>query len=130
MADDLAFLAAAVPGFPGYADEVDRRGSDERVRAFLGEALAALRNRLDGALDRPLRDRLDAAIFRCEFVDQRHVGAVERRLIRASEIETLARADRELVESACGLATLDANALGARLDAIATLLDRRSAPFG
>jgi hypothetical protein len=128
--DDLSFLGSAVVEFPGYGDEIVRRGTDQRVRALLGEALSALRARLDGALDGGLSARLDVVVLRCQFVDQRYVAAIESRKIGTGDIALLARTDRELVESACGLATLEAAALAARLDEIAGLLDRRSAPFG
>jgi hypothetical protein len=123
-------LVEAVAEFPGYGDEVVRRGADQRVRALLGEALSALRARLDGGLDGGLSARLDVVVLRCQFVDQRYVAAIEARKIGAGDIALLAHSDRALVESARGLATLEATALAARLDEIVSLLDRRSAPFG
>lgn len=130
MDDDLSFLNEAVAGFPGYGDEPGQRGTEQRVRALLGEALAALRTRLGSGLERGLAERLDLAIFRCQFADQRRVAAVDHRKIHAEEVTLLAHADREVVESVHGLSNLEAAALGPRLDGIMAMLDRRSTPFG
>ena len=130
MDEDLSFLSEAVAGFPGYGDESGRRGTEQRVRASLGEALASLRARLGSGLEGALAERLDAAIFRCQFADQRHVAAVDRRKIHDEEVTLLAHADREVVESVRGLSNLEPAALGVRLDGIMAMLDRRSTPFG
>jgi hypothetical protein len=130
MDDDLSYLSAAIADFRGYGDEPDRRATDGRVRALLGEALAGLRARLDGSLSPTLGERLDAAVLRCQFADQRYVAALEGREIQSGEMTVLARADRGLVESANGLATLESAGLPARLDQIMALLDRRSTPLG
>jgi hypothetical protein len=122
-------LKSAVAGFRGYTDDEGRRGSDQRVRSLLGEALATLRARLNGNWDPALSERYDAVLLRCQFADQRHVAAVDRRKIRGADLTLLALADRALVESALGLAALDAAGLPARLEEITVLLDRRSAPF-
>jgi hypothetical protein len=128
--DDLEFLKSAVAGFRGYSDDEGKRGSDQRVRSLLGEALTTLRLRLNGKWDPALSERFDAVLFRCQFADQRHVAAVDRRKMHAADVTVLARADRALVESALGLAALDAAGLTGRLEEITLLLDRRSAPFG
>ncbi len=129
MDEDLTFLTAEVADFPGYGSEIERRGSDQRVRAVLGEALATLRAGLNGALDPAARELLDAALLRCQFVDQRYVAAVEDRTIDAADAAKMAHDDRELVAAALGLAALEPAELAARLEQIMTALDRRSEPF-
>lgn len=129
MDDDIAFLTGAVADFPGYVGETERRGSDQRVRAVLGEALATLRAGLNGALDPAVGERLDALLLRCQFVDQRYVAAVDDRKIDAADMTKMAHDDRELVTAAVGLAALAPAELAARLDEIKAALDRRSEPF-
>jgi hypothetical protein len=130
MDKDLSFLSGAVAGFPGYGDDPDQRGTEQRVRALLGEALAELRARLGSGLECGLAERLDAAIFRCQFADQHRVAAVDRRKLHAEDVTLLAHGDREVVESVRGLSDLEPAALGVRLDGIMAMLDRRSTPFG
>jgi hypothetical protein len=124
--EPLEQLRATISGFPGYDGEVERRLSDEYVRAYLGEALADLGARI--VLPPELRERADALILRVEFADQRafathhRVSGSESRdesAVAAADVATVALADRA--------ASLDAAAAAGYLDEVAAALDERDA---
>ncbi len=59
--DAIERIRADVPAFAGYDTGAERRLSDERLRAFVGESLAAMPpDKVDGGL-----------LQRCEFLNQR-----------------------------------------------------------
>src|SRR5947199_9826952 len=60
-------IRADIPGFPGCDGEEECRASDEQVRSYVGERLAALP--LDGlsGADKSLYENV---LFRCEFMNQ------------------------------------------------------------
>ena len=75
MNDDVTDLRAMLPAYAGHADASARRLSDQQIRAWTGEALVDLQDRV--ALD-GLQERFDALLMRCEFGDQHVIKALEK----------------------------------------------------
>ncbi len=99
MSQDLIFLSARLPAFPGYDDEATRGSADERVRAFVGVRLAKLRERVGRTIGASDRDRIDGLILRCEFADQTYVVRLQHARLDVAGVATLAKNDRALIES-------------------------------
>jgi hypothetical protein len=112
---DLEVLKARIPGYAGYAGQNARHEVDKQIRAWLGEALAEARERLqpDGALV----ERLDGLILRCEFSDQRVIRAADHARFEAALVDHVHALDRRIVEAG------DRIRAAASLDALATALD-------
>ena len=122
--DDLEFLRGRVPGYADYADEDARHAVDKQMRAFLGEALALVRDRL--APDGPLGDRLEGLLLRCEFSDQRVIRATNHAVIGGSLADRVHELDRQLVEMAERIReAAGPDELAGELDDAARLLDER-----
>jgi hypothetical protein len=121
---DLELLRSRVPGYADYADESARHEVDKQMRAFLGEALAAARDRLtpSGALG----ERLDGLLLRCEFSDPRVIRAVDHARFGQALVDRVHELDREIVECADRIrAIASPEELGAELDVAARALDER-----
>jgi hypothetical protein len=120
---DLEVLRERIPAYAGYGDEGARHKVDEQVRAYLGEALALVRDRLHPA--GPLGEQLDGLILRCEFSDQRATRAASHACFEPALLERLHCLDRELTEAADRLRGAPEAELGPALDTAARLLDER-----
>jgi hypothetical protein len=120
---DLDVLRARIPAYAGYGDEGARQQVDKQIRAYLGEALAATRDRLGPS--GPLAEQLDGLLLRCEFSDQRAIRAASHARYERTVLDRLHCLDRELVEAGDGLRTVAAPDLGPALDGAARLLDAR-----
>lgn len=127
MNDDLAYVRARVPGYGAYADEASRHDSDMRVRAFVGEHLAAARQRLD-PLDAAVASALDAVQMRCMFTDQAFVKKFEHAQLNASMEAGLVRADRSALALGERLETCTTSELPDVVRAIGEQLDYRLSP--
>lgn len=126
--EDIDIVRQRVPEYAGLADPASRRRSDQRLRAWAGELLAALRER--ATLSEPLRARLDEAILRSEFGDQRLFRAdSDRALDRPEAVTLLGAADRAAVEAveAVLAAGVDPERLGPALDVLHAAYDTRIA---
>jgi hypothetical protein len=122
--DDLTALRERLPGYPGYDDRASRHLADQEVRAALGEALAAARERLAPAA--ATLDALDALLLRCEFSDQRLVHSAEvAHLTDAAAAHAIAL-DRRVIELADRVAAAaDATTLDAAIVDANQLFDAR-----
>ena len=60
-------IRADIPNFPGCEGEEECRASDEQVRSYVGERLAALPVDKLSADEKAL---FDSVLFRCEFMNQ------------------------------------------------------------
>ncbi len=89
-------LKERLPGFAGYGDLGARRLTDEEVRAYLGERLAALSVRL--APTGPAGERLDALILRTEFTNQHAQPFFDSEALDAQHAQAVAAADLATVE--------------------------------
>lgn len=121
---DLEVLRSRIPGYADYADDPARHEVDKQMRALLGEALAAARDRLSPG--GPLAERLDGLLTRCEFSDQRMIRASDHARFGQGLVDRVHALDRELLECADRVrAAPAADELSAELDSAARLLDER-----
>jgi hypothetical protein len=121
---DLELLRSRIPGYADYADDTARHEVDKQMRALLGEALAAVRDRLkpEGAL----AERLDGLLMRCEFTDQRVIRAADHARFDQALVDRVHALDRQLLECADAMRTVaTAEELAAQLDVAARCLDER-----
>jgi len=125
MSDEIIDVRTSVPGYAGHADVVSRRRSDQQVRAWVGERLAALRERLplDGATA-----AFDDALFHCQFGDQHVIKALEDAHFgddaTAAAVET---EDAQLIAAAAGSERVDAAGLSAFITRVSDALRERTA---
>jgi hypothetical protein len=121
---DLEFLKSRIPGYVDYANADARHEVDKQMRAFLGEALALDRERLQPT--GPLAERLDGIILRCEFSDQRVIRAADHAKFDQQLVDRVHQLDREIVECADRIRALtSAEQLSEELDVAARALDER-----
>lgn len=116
--------SSIVPGYAGHADAVARRLSDQQVRAWVGELLAELRDRvpLDGQAD-----RVEALLMRCEFADQHVIHAIEDdRFAQPDYVAAVEDVDRKLIAAAKPLPTVEPAQLPETLDALERAFNERS----
>jgi hypothetical protein len=121
---DLEVLRSRIPGYADYADDTARHEVDKQMRAFLGESLAAVRDRLkpQGAL----AERLDGLLMRCEFTDQRVIRAADHARFDQALVDRVHALDRQLLGCADAMRTIGtAEELAAQLDVAARCLDER-----
>lgn len=117
--------ASPVPDYAGHDDAIARRRSDQQVRAWVGELLAELQDRLplDG-----VRERVDALLMRCEFADQHVVHAIEDdRFGQAAFAAAIEDYDRKLVVAAAACPTVTVSGLNALIGAIECAFTERAA---
>ncbi len=122
----LDALRALIPGFPGYSSEADRRRSDALLRSLVGEALAALRERL-APIEGDLGARCDALVMQAGFVNQQAFNAFEYATLDGKGVEAIAQADLAAAGLAGRAAEVDRQALPGFLDEISAAFDRRYA---
>jgi hypothetical protein len=124
MSDESIQVRTAIPGYAGFADVSARRLSDQQVRAWVGERLAALGQRL------PLGDAstaFDDALLHCEFGDQRVIKALDDSRFAAPEVAAQLEAeDGRLLTAAAGAGTVDAAGLDAFIGGVRDALRRRT----
>jgi hypothetical protein len=121
---DLEYLKGRIADYADYADREARHHVDQQIRAWLGEALSAARDRL--APDGPLAEQIDGLLLRCEFTDQRVVRVADHALFDQALIDRVHQLDREIVETADRIrAAASVEELATALDDAARLLDQR-----
>jgi acyl CoA:acetate/3-ketoacid CoA transferase alpha subunit len=121
----MASQPSLVPGYAGHGDAVARRRSDQQVRAWVGELLVDLQDRLplDG-----VRERVDALLMRCEFADQHVVHAIEDDRFGQDEYAVaIEDYDRKLVAAAGVCTTVTAEELTALVDSLERAFTERAA---
>ena len=121
---DLEELQARIPGYADYGSEDDRHEVDKQIRAYLGEPLAIVRERLKPTGH--LGDQLEGLLLRCEFSDQRAIRAADHACFDRPLMDQVHALDLALVKVADRIReakTLDE--LGAELDEAGRLLDER-----
>jgi hypothetical protein len=96
--DATEALKQKLPAFAGYADLAARRLTDEEVRAYLGERLAGLSERL--APTGAPADRLNDLILRAEFLTQRASPYFDSNELDAAHLDAVAAADLAAVDLA------------------------------
>ncbi|HEY8312912.1 MAG TPA: hypothetical protein VIG51_01955 [Candidatus Baltobacteraceae bacterium] len=117
----LEQIRSAIADFDGYGDEESRRRSDQLIRSYLGERLAAYRSEHGDS------GAFDALVLRCEFMDQRIFKAFESSNPDRGRIDALLAADLEVVALAGRTAALGLEDLPGFVNASNAALDRRDA---
>ena len=121
---DLESLRSRVPGYADYANADARHEVDKQIRAWLGEALSEVRERLQPA--GALAERLDGLILRCEFSDQRVIRAADHAKFDPELVDRVHTLDRGIVDVADRIREVQsADDLSAVFDDAARLLDER-----
>jgi hypothetical protein len=124
--DGLLFLRERIPAYADYGDEESRHLVDKQVRAYVGEALTGLRERLAAGLGRPQSDRLERALMLCEFTNQQLMRMLDHARLADREFEELHEVDRELVAVADRAEAIEASALDGYLEEVTSLFARRA----
>lgn len=113
-------IKAEIPDFPGCEGEEECRRSDEEVRSYVGERLAAL----GGNVPAEQKDVYEALLLRCEFMNQEAFKIFDEDRSE-QRIAAVLDADAAVIKAA---KPLDKSAnLGETLAAIRDALDRRDA---
>ena len=120
--DALGSLRAKIPAFPGYANADERRLADEEVRAYLGEALAGLGDRVGAG---PPNDRYEAVLLRAEFMNQRAFQIFEAADLDEAQVAAMANADLAAVDLADRAGSLKDGDLTSYLDEVMVALEAR-----
>ncbi|MBV8150016.1 MAG: hypothetical protein JO101_11995 [Candidatus Eremiobacteraeota bacterium] len=123
--DDLAFIRERIPAYADYPDEDARHLVDKQVRAWVGEALSRLRQRL-GAVGPALSDRFERVLLLCEFTNQQFVRGMDHVHLSAGDLEHLHVVDRELIEAADRAAEVDQSSIEGFLGELEQLFARRA----
>jgi hypothetical protein len=115
-------IRAEIPDFPGCEGEMECRTSDEQVRSYVGERLAAIP--ADG-LSPDDKTLYDNVLFRCEFMNQEAFRIFDEDR-NENRIAAVLGADAALIAAA---KMLDASGVkaGDALKAISEAFDRRDA---
>src|SRR5450755_4519104 len=121
--EDTAYLHERIESYAGYTNDADRQRSDEQLRAYVGEALTRLRERLAPA--GAAGEALERLLVRSEFANQAVAHAFDAIDGADDEIAATAAADRELVALADRADTVDAAALESFFAQIGAAFDRR-----
>ena len=118
----LEVIRADIPDFPGCEGEMECRLSDEQVRSYVGERLAALDVSQLSAEDKQLYDR---ALYRSEFMNQEAFRIFDENRVE-KRIAAVLDADAALIAAA---KMLDASGgkTGDALKAINDAFDKRDA---
>jgi hypothetical protein len=125
---DVEYLQGRIAGYADYANDAARHQVDKQVRAWLGEAISAARDRLKPA--GALAERVDGLLFRCEFFDQRVERAVHHALFGRELVDHIHQLDRGIVETAERIRdAADETVFSTALDDVARLLDERFGAF-
>jgi hypothetical protein len=124
--EQLDSLKGKIADFPGYEDDIAREKSDEMVRSYVGERLAALQDRLE-PLDDATKERVGTLLLRAAFANQiahKAYAGNERSMIDASAV---AAGDVETIVVADRAPSVNAEQLEQYLNEISTMLDKRDA---
>lgn len=113
-------IKAEIPDFPGCEGESECRLSDEQVRSYVGERLAVLST--DGLSDEE-KALYDAALFRCEFMNQEAFRIFDEDR-NEDRINAVLDADAALIAAA---KSLESGKAGDALKAIGAAFEQRDA---
>jgi hypothetical protein len=125
MSDDVMRLRSVLPAYAGQNDALARVLSDQQVRAWTGESLVELQDRvpLDG-----LQARFDKLLMRCEFADQHLIRALEHGHFDTPEVAAaVEHYDSQIVAAAARAKTVKPDGLGALIDELERAFDARAA---
>lgn len=121
--DALTRIRAKINAFPGYASEDDIRQSDELIRAYVGERLSELQDRLG---EGNASDALEPLVLRAAFADQRALRPLEEPNIHI-EVSALFDADATLLDTADESAAVMQTGVSSYVARLQTAFDERDA---
>lgn len=124
--DAFERICSLIEGFGGYAEAAQRRVSDEQIRAFVGEALAALPAVEIDNLPAEERSSYDRVLLRCEFINQ-DVFRVFDGDPTTERINATLIADVEVVEAAIEVRGMTNETLNGALVRLDAAFDKRDA---
>lgn len=124
--DGLVFLRERIPAYADYGDEDSRHLVDKQVRAYVGEALSAIRERLADDLAGTLAEQLERTLLMCEFSNQQLIHVLDHAHLTNVEVEELHEVDHELILIADRAEAIELAALDAYLDELHSLFARRA----
>ncbi len=125
----MTFVRERIPRYGDYSDETTRHLTDEYVRAYVGERLTDVRDRLDGELDAAARKKLEELLWRCEFTDQVFIRWIDHARLEAPAVAQLHQIDRTLIELADRLESAGAPEVCALFDQMDIAFERRHVPL-
>jgi hypothetical protein len=130
MTDEMIQVRTAITDYAGHVDVHARRLADQQVRAWVGERLAALRERLPIPSD--LAAAFEDLLLHCQFGDQHVIKAIEdNRFADPEHVAVLEAEDSKLLTLAAGADRVDAAGLPALVAALqATFRERTAAILG
>jgi hypothetical protein len=123
MNDDVTLLRSVLPAYAGQDDAPARVLSDQQVRAWTGESLVDLQDRM--ALD-GLQERFDKLLMRCEFSDQHLTRALEHGVFHTPETAAVEHYDSRIVAAAARARTIGPDGLSALFDELERAFDARA----
>ncbi len=123
--DSLTKIRAKINDFPGYGNETDIARSDQEIRAYAGERLAALQERLREEPE--AAESLEPLIERAAFANQRVLAPLERPDIHPLAESAVIEADLNLLELADTAMSIDVSQLGDYEGRISAAFDARDA---
>ena len=124
--EGLVFLRERIPAYADYGDEDARHLVDKQVRAYVGEALSGLRERLEKELAGAVAELLDRTLLMCEFSNQQLMHMLDHSRLTNAEVEELHEVDHELISHADRADAIESAALQGFLDELTALFARRA----
>lgn len=124
--DGLSFLKDRIPAYADYGDEDARHLVDKQVRAYVGEALSTIRERLSANLAETVSEQLEKTLLMCEFSNQQLIHILDHAHLSNTEIEELHEVDHELIQTADRADAIEASKLDAYLSELTSLFARRA----
>jgi hypothetical protein len=121
--DDVAFVRERIESYADYTNDDARRLADEQIRAYVGEALARVRERL--APTGVAAETLEGVLLRCQFADQAVIRALDDD-VTADDLAALHAFDRELVGLADGADVIEKAGLDAYVARVDATIERRA----
>ncbi len=117
-------IRTTIPAYAGHEDAPARRLSDQQIRAWVGERLAALRERLPAAAAIPAFDDI---LVHCQFGDQHVIKALEDdRFADPGMAAKVEAEDENLLEAVAPSDTVDAAGAPAFLAALQQAFTHRN----
>jgi len=124
--DGLSFLKERIPAYADYGDEDARHLVDKQVRAYVGEALSTIRERLAADIMETASEQLEKTLLMCEFSNQQLIHMLDHVKLSNTEIEELHEVDHELIQVADRANAIEAAKLDAYLSELTELFARRA----
>ncbi|MBV8424115.1 MAG: hypothetical protein JO349_02910 [Candidatus Eremiobacteraeota bacterium] len=124
--DGLVFLRERIPAYADYGDEDSRHLVDKQVRAYVGEALSSLRERLSTDLAGAVAELLERTLLMCEFSNQQLIHMLDHAHLTNVEVEELHEVDHELITHADNAGAIELTALDNYLSELTGLFARRA----